>query len=329
MRPSFEETLTLTPSHSAYPAGLLQLPGTPFPGKRWIAAPTLYLRGTPPSGRMIAVVGTRYPCSRSKTWTRKLVTALAADGWVIGSGGAHGIDAIVHRAALAARAVTVVVTTGGLDGKPYPEHHGALYRRVLRAGGTLVSLDPDGTVRERREFLVRNHVLAAWASAIIAVELKPDRRFGGTGHTARSAIKLGRPVLTVAHAPWTRGGAGASHLLEQGAIAVASVADVRRALADRAQASFRRSPRIEVSSEGSPTSDADDLPIELGPDERSVIGALGLGGRHIDEICAATGLTASAAGRALLMCALDGAVVEGPPGMFALMRSSYAWGTRT
>ena len=68
--------------------------------------------------------------------TAELGYGLAARGVVVVSGGAYGIDAAAHRAALAADGTTVLVSAGGLD-RPYPPGNATLFEQVAadRAAG--------------------------------------------------------------------------------------------------------------------------------------------------------------------------------------------------
>src|SRR5690348_13223843 len=124
-------SLVITPADPGYPEALVRLApeGTP---------PTLYLRGALPHARGVAVVGTREPTAEAAAFTRALVRDLAAQGLSIWSGGALGIDAAAHEAALACGAPTVVVMGGGL-GRPYPREHAPLFERVVAHGGALLA----------------------------------------------------------------------------------------------------------------------------------------------------------------------------------------------
>ncbi len=215
-------TRCLDPGDDDYPAALGALATL-----GWRRAPPLYVRGTLPSGPALAVVGTRRSTPQAEAFAEALVRELSSTGIAIGSGGARGIDAAAHRAALEARGRTFVVTTGSLD-EPYPPEHAGLFEDVLEAGGAVLSLEPDGAERVTAQFLRRNHVLAALCHAALVVEA-PHR--SGARHTARVARSLGRPVLAVPHAPWSHSGAGCAQLLRAGATPVTSPADVLAVLA--------------------------------------------------------------------------------------------------
>jgi len=166
-------------------------------------------------------VGTRRATEPSLLFTTELATALVRDGWCVWSGGAYGIDFAAHAGALAAGGVTVVVTAGGLD-DPYPPEHGELYRDIVRRGGCLVSLQPDGARRRRHQFLQRNYDMAALSSATIVTEMPLK---SGAMYTASAARTLAKPLLFVPHAPWSERGGGSARAIAAGAQSIASVDD--------------------------------------------------------------------------------------------------------
>src|SRR4051812_45695714 len=120
----------------------------------------LYVRGELPEGPSIAVVGTREPSDDAVAITRELVRDLVAAGVAIWSGGARGIDAIAHQAAIDAGGKTVVVNAAGLDHMG-PKMNLALFDRVLASGGAFVARKEDALKASIPCFLARNEVLAA------------------------------------------------------------------------------------------------------------------------------------------------------------------------
>ncbi|MBM4359382.1 MAG: DNA-processing protein DprA [Deltaproteobacteria bacterium] len=319
-------TRALSPDSADYPARLFALLDEKLPGKtRWSEPPVLHVRGAMPAEPLVAIVGTREPCEGSLRWTRSLVRCLGEAGFAVGSGGARGIDACAHRAALDLGVPTLVVTVGGLDVRG-PSRVEGLFEEVLRQGGGVASLDPDGTPLERREFFPRNHVLAALACGLVAVEVRPKPGQGGTGHTVRAASAMGRRVWTLPHAPWSPGGPGCIALHRLGVRLVASPDEVLDALRDAAPAlpprrrdgSRRRKPVGERAG-AAPDHDLTSINQDTDLDDagRAVLAALGPEPSHLDAICATTGLGVSAAFGALLACCMAGLAIEEPPGRYA------------
>lgn len=165
---------------------------------RELAPPwALYVRGphhlAAASQRSVAVVGARAATAYGTHVAAELAFALAEAGVAVVSGGAFGIDAAAHRAALDARgAPTVAVLACGID-VAYPRQHEGLLARVAEQG-LLVSELPPGSSVTRVRFLVRNRVIAALARGTVVVEAAHR---SGSLSTAARANDLQRVVMAV------------------------------------------------------------------------------------------------------------------------------------
>ncbi|REE02789.1 DNA processing protein [Citricoccus muralis] len=195
------------------------------------AAPVaLWFRGAGPVPRgssTLAVVGSRDATGYGQSVTRTLAGGLAARGLTVMSGGAYGIDAMAHRAALASGTgapQTVAVMAGGLD-RYYPAGNEDLLREVV-AQGLLLSELPPGASPTRHRFLQRNRIIAALSSAVLVVEA---RWRSGAQNTAGHALGLGREVGVVPGPVTSPQSAGCHRLLRESPAVV--VSDVEEALA--------------------------------------------------------------------------------------------------
>ncbi len=299
----------IPPGHPSYPPALAAIDG---PGR---PSPVLYLRGRLPAGPGVAVVGTRRPCEAACDFTRALVRGLVAEGLAIWSGGAVGIDAAAHEAALDAGGVTVVVAGGGLD-RPYPPQHGALFDRVLAQGGALLARQPDGTRPMAPWFLQRNGVLAALTLATVVIEAGLA---SGARSTAAAARRLGRVLCVVPHTPWDPQGQGCALELARGALAVTSASDVLAALGRPAPPprlpKKRSPPKIRSAAPTTlPLPAVASAPLE--PSEAAIFAVLDDTPRHFDEVCERAGQSAQGVTGVLLTLTLGAVVVEGPAGFF-------------
>jgi len=140
-------------------------------------------------------VGTRDPTAYGLAATQQIVSALAAEGAGIVSGGALGIDAAAHRSALAAgsaRPATVAVLAGGID-RLYPSSNAQLLAQIAREQ-LLVTEHPPGCAPTRWRFLSRNRLIAALAPGTLVTEA---RWRSGSLSTAHRAAELGRWVGAV------------------------------------------------------------------------------------------------------------------------------------
>ncbi len=183
----------------------------PFRGPLWLDG-----RPEPPTGVRVGVIGSRRPTGAQRAFGQDLCAALVAHGAVIYSGGARGVDAVAHRAALAAGAPTVLVSPAA-HGAHQPPNHGELFAQVRRQGAVLSPVAP-GTPHHLSHYRLRNRVLARAVDAVVVV--CADLRSGSL-HCAREAWRLGVPVLAVPWSPGTEHAAGGNLLLSAGARALA------------------------------------------------------------------------------------------------------------
>jgi DNA processing protein len=142
--------------------------------------------------RSVAIVGARASTPYGEEVARKLAGDLAAEDVTVVSGGAYGIDAAAHRAALAMDGATVLVSAGGLD-RPYPPGNGTLFARAAESG-LCIAESPPGCAPRRRRFLTRNRIIAALGTGTVVVEAAWR---SGALNTAAHAMELDRPVLAV------------------------------------------------------------------------------------------------------------------------------------
>ncbi|MHA7284290.1 DNA-processing protein DprA [Arthrobacter sp. TMS2-4] len=195
------------------------------------AAPLcLWVRGRhaiPPSTGLASLVGSRDGTSYGSSVTAEMAAGLATRGYTVVSGGAYGIDAQAHRAALATTAggdgaATIAILACGID-RYYPAGNEELLR-VIADEGVLVSEVPPGSSPTRWRFLQRNRLIAALSAVTVVVEA---RWRSGALNTAHHAAGLGRPVGAVPGSVHSANSAGCHRLLRDGtAVCVTDAADV-------------------------------------------------------------------------------------------------------
>jgi DNA processing protein len=292
-----EAARTIRPGDGQYPEALARTAERPE---------ALRVRGALCEGerqrRRVAVVGTRHPDEYGRDIARSLAAGLARAGLSLVSGGALGIDGIVHEAAVEAGGHTVVVLGTGVD-VPYPARHGRLFERVLEAGGALVSEQPDGTPAYPAHFPRRNRIISGLCEAVVVVQAAEG---SGALITASWARSQGVPVLAVPGDVRDPLSAGPTALLRQGAPIAASAEDVLAALGVDAPAAAQGTlPAVEV-----------DLPAGEG----AILAALARRPRHADEIARAARVPAAAALAGLLALEVRG-LCEQRPGHYFLRRT--------
>ena len=156
----------------------------------------LWVRGGWPLGetleRSVAVVGARAATGYGVTVTTDISYGVAERGWTVVSGGAFGIDAAAHRAALAADGRTVAVLACGVD-RPYPAGNTALFEQIAERG-LLISEWPPGSEPLRHRFLIRNRVIAAATAGTVVVEAAAR---SGAAQTMGRVLALNKVAMVV------------------------------------------------------------------------------------------------------------------------------------
>jgi DNA processing protein len=174
--------------------------------------------------RSVAIVGARAASAYGEHVAALFAYGLAGHGITVVSGGAYGIDAAAHRAAIGGEGSTVIVSAGGMD-RPYPVAHARLYDQVLERG-LVISESPPGCAPQRHRFLSRNRLIAALSTGTVVVEAA---RRSGALNTAAHCVTLGRPLMVVPGPVTSAMSVGCHNLLRRddyGALLVGSVADV-------------------------------------------------------------------------------------------------------
>jgi DNA processing protein len=177
------------------------------------APPLISLRGDAACLKRpsVAVVGSRNASAAGLTFTERLSHALGAEGLVIVSGLARGVDARAHKAAL--QSGTVAVLAGGHD-KIYPSEHEELVARILDHGGAVVAEMPMGWEPRGRDFPRRNRIISGLSLGTVVVEAA---RRSGSLITARFALEQGREVFAVPGSPLDPRAEGTNDLIRDGA----------------------------------------------------------------------------------------------------------------
>jgi DNA processing protein len=190
---------------------------------------TLRIQGDfPVREKYLAVVGSRKYSDYGKAVCEQLIKGLAGQSICIVSGLALGIDAIAHRAALAAGLATIAVPGSGLSEKVlYPSSHRGLAQTILEKGGCLISEFEDDFKATLWSFPQRNRIVVGLSHAtfVIEAELK-----SGTLISSKYAIDFNRDVFTIPHSIFSKTSEGPHMLLRLGATPITQSADIIAAL---------------------------------------------------------------------------------------------------
>lgn len=140
----------------------------------------------------IGVVGMRRSTQAGRARAERFGMELAANGALVVSGIAEGIDCCAVRGALKGGGPAVSVLAGGVD-VPFPWENRYLFEDVA-AAGALISEYPPGTPHKGSHFNPRNRILSGLCVGVLAVECEST---GGTMLTVNHALEQGREVYAV------------------------------------------------------------------------------------------------------------------------------------
>lgn len=161
----------------------------------------------------VGLIGARAATGYGTYIAGELASGSVDAGDMVVSGGAYGIDAAAHRAALIAGGTTVAVLAGGLD-RLYPAGNQQLLEQIAQTG-TLVSELPPGASPTKHRFEQRGRLIAALSSAVVVVEAGYR---SGALVTAAQAMEIGRKVGAVP-GPITSAASAGCHRLMRDEIA--------------------------------------------------------------------------------------------------------------
>ncbi len=203
---------------------------------------------------------------------------MAAQGLVIISGMARGVDTACHRGAIAAKGNTMAVFGTGVD-VIYPKENSRLSEQIIALGGALISEFPLGTLAAPQNFPIRNRIISGMSVGVLVVEAA---EYSGTRITARCALEQNRDVFAVPGNVTNKNSWGPNTLIKQGAKLVATWEDVWEDLPPEVKLTLTPPP----SPESGGGSSASLFPDEgLPPHEKRILSLLKADeATHIDEL---------------------------------------------
>ncbi len=273
---------------TGYPPLLQHIPGAPA---------LLCVRGNLALAEMqaIAIVGARNASAGGRKFARQLSAELSAEGYLVASGLARGVDTAAHEAAPGGR--TAAVIAGGID-NIYPPENAALQKLIGENGLLLTEMLP-GTVPRAEHFPRRNRIISGMSRAIVVVEAALR---SGSLITARLAGEQGRDVFAVPGSPLDPRAEGTNKLIKEGATLLTSSAEVIESLQTEytiSQKSFSE-PNLLV-----------DEPVEASPtDRKEVLSLLSPTPVDVDDIIRESRLSAAVVLGILLEFELAGKVTR-------------------
>ena len=283
--------------------------------------PLLYVNGKLPedSRRAAAIVGSRKCSEYGRTVAEMFAAELAEYGVQIVSGLAHGIDAAAAKGSLRTANESYGILGCGIN-ICYPRYNEALYDRMRRGEGGIVSELPLDTPAIGYNFVLRNRIISGLSDVLIVIEAG---RKSGTSITVGYALEQGREVYALPGRIDDPLGYGCNQFIKEGANIITEAADVLRYFeisrehigtivpeADSEKAESMRhsmdddeNERNSMGDDGKVKRCMDDdgnVKRSMDDDERQVYDVLKLEPQHLEHIAVQAGLDVSDAVTALM-----------------------------
>ena len=269
----------------------------------------LYYKGTLPQWDrlpVVALVGTRKSSLYGNQTARRMGREIARQGGLLVSGLAQGIDAQAMAGALEEGFPAVGVLGCGAD-IVYPRANRELFSQTECLGCILSEFIP-GTPPLKQNFPRRNRIISGLSCGVVVVEA-PEH--SGALLTAARALEQGRDVFVVPGNVDMDSFRGSHQLLRNGAIAVASGADVmaeytgiypEKLSRSASPAPIKQEKTVQKpavsknlkektidNGPSRPYSEQNDALAGLTPLEQAVMAAIGEGVAEVDDVIARVG----------------------------------------
>ncbi len=140
--------------------------------------------------RKIAIVGNREPSRNAADWISKILTGFKENEITVVSGGARGIDTIVHQYSLELGIKTISVLGTGFFNL-YPEENKPLFERIKEKGLLISEYSPNFRGSEY-SFVQRNRITSGISDALINVA---SGSVGGAMRQTMTAFKQKVPIF--------------------------------------------------------------------------------------------------------------------------------------
>ena len=160
---------------------------------------------------MITIVGSRDLCEYGRQMS-EMTASILQEKYVIVSGLARGVDAVVAQTTLALGGKTIAVIGSGL-GTHYPYENENLYQKIGEKG-LILSEYPFPTGVRKHHFPWRNRILAGLGESLIVTQAQEH---SGTMITVNEALNLSKDVYCIPYPMDDIHGSGCNRLIEEGA----------------------------------------------------------------------------------------------------------------
>ncbi|MGC7870519.1 DNA-processing protein DprA [Desulfosporosinus sp. SYSU MS00001] len=290
----------VTPQDRNYPSLLLELTDIP---------PLLYYQGyLENNSAVLAIVGSRQATAYGKSAARMLARDAAAQGLVVVSGLARGIDTAAHQGALEGHGMTWAFLGCGLD-QIYPRENYHLAKEILDKGA-LISEFPPGTPPLAANFPARNRLISGSSQGVIVVEAAER---SGAMITVDFALEQGREVFAVPGPIFSPQSRGPHTLLRQGAKIAEGIEDIwNECFSSMEATTVKKGPSEQHTYKRGKSPETDD--------HRVILQKLSDVPLHIDQLALHSSLSVASLSLALLELQLQGKIKQLPGQNYVLVR---------
>lgn len=139
----------------------------------------------------IAIVGTRRPTGKGMQFAFDSAKTCAEKNYAVVSGLALGVDAFAHKGAVSVNAPTIAVLPCAVENL-YPRANVGLARKIIDAGGSIISEYPPETTALKFRFLERNRIVSGISDGTVVIEA-PEK--SGALSTAAHTRTQGKPLF--------------------------------------------------------------------------------------------------------------------------------------
>lgn len=270
------------PGHPLYPDKLINI---------YDAPDILYLRGimwdedhihNNKSRPSIGIVGSRNPDAYGRELSEYFARELAAQGVIVISGLARGVDSAAHRGAIKGGGYTIAVLGCGLN-ITYPPENAALYNEIEQSGVIVSEYRPD-VMPSAGNFPARNRIISGMSDGVLVVQAK---KRSGSLITADCALEQGRQVYAIPGRALDPCYEGGNNLIKQGAYCVTAPQEIlddicmSKGIYNMCELSGCDRQMISVQTHDGEARDDKNI---LAPMEKKVYSCLGLEPMYIDDI---------------------------------------------
>lgn len=170
----------------------------------------------------VSIVGSRAATFYADQVLDLILPEVIGSNYVTISGGALGVDTLVHKKTLELSGKTISVLGSGL-GRIYPQENEKLFEKIVAQGGLMISAFSVNAPPEKHNFPIRNRIIAGLSLKTLVVQAAKK---SGALITANYALEENRDVYAVPGPVNSELSCGTNQLIKNGAQIVTLAQDL-------------------------------------------------------------------------------------------------------